>query len=380
MSEVVLFDELTAIHGKKIGVATLNSPKSLNALSHDMVHALLPKLRQWQDNPDIAMVLVQGSGEKAFCAGGDIVHLYKGMQNDTQGAQSASQYFCDEYKLDYLIHAYNKPLLVWGSGIVMGGGLGLMAGASHRIVTETSRIAMPEITIGLFPDVGGSYFLNRMPKGCGLFLGLTGASVNAADALHVNLADHFLTNERKQVLLDQLIEVHWGDTISLNHEKLTKVLSSLGAEVKSSLPKSNLVKHQQLIESLTSGSSLSEIVDAITTIDSDDKWLQRAQKTLQHGSPLSAHIIYRQLQTSKPLSLSDCFRFELSLASKCAEYGEFQEGVRALLIEKDNQPKWKFATIDEVDPQVLDWFFECKWQASNHPLAELGLRPIAVGQ
>ncbi|TLU65212.1 enoyl-CoA hydratase/isomerase family protein [Thalassotalea litorea] len=378
MTEVVLFEEIRAIHGKKIGVATLNSPKSLNALSHDMVHQLLPKLLQWQKNPDIAMVLLQGSGEKAFCAGGDIVHLYKGMQQGDSGEGSASQYFTDEYQLDYLIHAYNKPFLVWGAGIVMGGGLGLMAGASHRVVTESSRIAMPEISIGLFPDVGGSYFLNHMPKGCGLFLGLTGASVNAADALHVGLADHFLTNQQQKVLIEQLMDVHWGDTISLNHEKLTKVLSALSGDVKSSMPHSNIVKHQLLIESITSHSALPDIAQAILAIENDDKWLQRAQKTFKSGSPLSAQIIYRQLKTSQPYSLSDCFRFELSLASKCAEFGEFKEGVRALLIEKDNQPKWKYTNIESVDEQVLDWFFESKWQSTEHPLANLGLRPMAA--
>lgn len=378
MTEVVIFEELNAIHGKKIGIATLNSEKSLNALSHEMVHALLPKLQQWQNNPDIAMVMLQGSGEKAFCAGGDIVHLYEGMQDGEQGVNAASQYFADEYQLDYLIHAYTKPILVWGAGIVMGGGLGLMAGASHRVVTETSRIAMPEITIGLFPDVGGSYFLNRMPKGCGLFLGLTGASVNAADALHVNLADHFLTNAQKQSLLDQLIDVHWGDTISLNHEKVTKVLSSLSGDVKSSLPRSNVAQHQQLIENCTTGESLEAIEKQILALDSEDKWIQRAQKTLANGSPLSAHIIYRQLQTSKSYSLSDCFRFELGLATKCAQYGEFKEGVRALLIEKDNSPNWKFATIADVESEVVDWFFEPNWTVSNHPLAGLGLRQEAL--
>ncbi|WP_394176649.1 enoyl-CoA hydratase/isomerase family protein [Thalassotalea litorea] len=379
MSDVVLFEEISAVHGKKIAVATLNSAKSLNALSHEMVLKLLPKLLQWQENPDIAMVMIQGSGEKAFCAGGDIVHLYKGMQQSADSNNSASQYFTDEYQLDYLIHAYSKPILVWGSGIVMGGGLGLMAGASHRVVTQTSRIAMPEITIGLFPDVGGSYFLNRMPKGCGLFLGLTGASVNAADAMHVRLADHFLTNEQHQLLIERLIDVHWGNTISLNHEKLTQVLSALGSAVKSSMPRSNILKHQAIIADTTRHSTLTDVAQAILALDSEDTWLQRAQKTLRNGSPLSAQLIFRQLTTSKAFSLSDCFRFELSLATKCAEFGEFQEGVRALLIEKDNQPKWTYPSIESVDADVLDWFFAPKWSDTEHPLADLGVRPMAVG-
>lgn len=250
--EVVLFEEVNCLTDKKIAVATLNSTRSLNALSGDMIDLLMPKLLEWRDNDDIVMIFLQGSGDKAFCAGGDIVHMYNAMtesamKESTTTANSDAkdksvpaleQYFTKEYQLDYLIHTFNKPFLVWGQGIVMGGGLGLMVGASHRVVTESSRIAMPEISIGLYPDVGGSYFLNRMPENCGLFLGLTGASINAADAKYTKMADFFLLNEHKQKLLTALSEVKWGDTIALNHDKLSDVLQSFEQDVKASLPNS----------------------------------------------------------------------------------------------------------------------------------------------
>lgn len=168
----VLFEEWQCADKSLLGVATLNLPKALNALNLEMVKLLLAKLTEWEQREDVGAVLLRGAGEKAFCAGGDVVSLHNAMK-DNPGAvpAAAREFFCEEYQLDHAIHAFSKPFIVWGSGIVMGGGMGLLMGASHRIATETSRMAMPEITIGLFPDVGGSFFLNKMPPGCGLFCG-----------------------------------------------------------------------------------------------------------------------------------------------------------------------------------------------------------------
>ena len=383
--EVVLFEEVNCLTDKKIAVATLNSPRSLNALSGDMIDLLMPKLLEWRDNDDIVMIFLQGSGDKAFCAGGDIVHMYNAMtesamkENTTTANSEAKdksvpaleQYFTKEYQLDYLIHTFNKPFLVWGQGIVMGGGLGLMVGASHRVVTESSRIAMPEISIGLYPDVGGSYFLNRMPENCGLFLGLTGASINAADAKYTQMADFFLLNEHKQKLLTALSEVKWGDTIALNHDKLSDVLQSFEQDVKASLPNSHLKQHQSLINQVIQQPDLVAIVDAIISVDIEDKWFNKAQKSLAHGSPMSAHLVYQQLQQAQSMTLAECFKLELGLSVKSGQFGEFCEGVRALLIDKDNQPNWHFSNVEEVDAKTLAWFFETPWQAESHPLAEL---------
>ncbi|KGJ93623.1 enoyl-CoA hydratase/isomerase family protein [Thalassotalea sp. ND16A] len=373
MSEVVLFEEISCANGKSIGLATLNSERSLNALSHDMVKALYPQLVAWQADNNIALVFLQGAGEKAFCAGGDIVHLYNNLPvNNGDKAPAIEEFFKDEYQVDHLIHAYQKPIVIWGNGIVMGGGLGLMAGGSHRVVTENTRIAMPEISIGLYPDVGGTYFLNKMPNNCGLFLGLTGASINAADAKYTQLADHFVNNDKKGEVIDKLVTVKWGDTVALNHEKLSAVLVECEQASITSMALSNVQQHQELIDTVTAHETLTAIVEHIAAIEVEDKWFNRAQKSLAHGSALSAQLTYRQIQTGKNLSLADCFRLELTISTKCGEYGEFKEGVRALLIEKDNKPNWAFADVASVDQDVIDWFFTSNWSESEHPLAGLG--------
>jgi len=388
MIDVVNFQEADCDNGKKIGVITLNSPKSLNALSGDMISLLYPQLIAWQKQKDIAAVFLQGEGEKAFCAGGDIVHLYNAMEskqtirtsgeqktaliNERNFAPEIEQYFTQEYQLDYLIHTFDKPFIVWGSGIVMGGGLGMLVGGSHRVVTESSRIAMPEISIGLFPDVGGSYFLNKMPSGCGLFLALTGASINAADAKYCHLADYFVEQQYKDNLINQLKTINWGDTVPLNHDKVSQILQEFDQGSASKLPASPLREHQTLITQLTEKQELTDIVTAILSVDTEDKWLSRAQKSLKKGSALSAQLAYSQLQVGKGMTLADCFRMELNLAVKCGHFGEFLEGVRALLIDKDNDPQWHYPSVKLIDSEVLDWFFDSKWSKEAHPLAQLG--------
>ncbi|NMP33435.1 enoyl-CoA hydratase/isomerase family protein [Thalassotalea sp. M1531] len=373
MSDVVIFETLECENGKKIGIATLNSEKSLNALSGDMIDALFPQLSLWKEDENIALVLLQGAGEKSFCAGGDIVKLYNEMKSHPGDyAPAIEDYFTKEYKLDYLIHTFNKPFIVWGNGIVMGGGLGMMVGASHRVVTETSRIAMPEISIGLYPDVGGTYFLNKMPESCGLFLGLTGASINASDAKYTGLADFFMLAEKKSVFVEQLKSVNWGNTVALNHDKLNDLMHEHELMSNAQLPVSHVRANKALIEHVTAGDDFADIVNAIVTCEVEDKWFNRAQKSLKHGSAISGHLVYRQLVQGKSLSLAECFRLELGLSVKCGQYGEFFEGVRALLIDKDNNPSWKYSSIAEVDEEVIDWFFTSKWSADEHPLAQLG--------
>lgn len=372
-NEVVLYQELSAQNGKKIGVATLNSEKSLNALSLPMVESLLPKLQAWQSDNSISMILLQGMGDKAFCAGGDIRDLYKAMLDKPgEYAPYVEDFFTKEYTLDYLIHTFGKPVLVWGNGIVMGGGLGLMAGASHRVVTATSRIAMPEMAIGLYPDVGASWFLNRMPAGCGLFLGLTGASINAADAKFIGLADHFLLHERKDALLEKLLSINWGETIALNQQKLSDLLRSEEDQCRTQMPLSNIRPHQSAIEALAQHNSLQSAISAINAMQGEDKWLQKAKESLAYGSPITAHIVFELLKLGQSKILADSFRLELGLSVQCGKLGEFTEGVRALLMDKDLQPKWQYRTVDEVPQSVIDELFRSPWTANEHPLRELG--------
>jgi len=370
---VVLFEELPAANGKKIGVATLNSEKSLNALSLPMVELLLPQLQAWKADADLAMVVLQGAGDKAFCAGGDIRDLYHSMREAPGTFQPyVTEFFTKEYNLDYLIHTFEKPVLVWGNGIVMGGGLGLMAGASHRVVTASSRIAMPEMAIGLYPDVGGSWFLNRMPAGCGLFLGLTGASINAADAKLIDLADYFLPHEKKSALLASLCEVRWGNTLALNHQKLSDLLMALETQTLNQQPASQIRVHQSGIAALANEQDLVSAMQAILALPNEDTWLSKAKASLRYGSPITAHIVYRLLQLGQSKILADSFRLELGLSVQCGKLGEFTEGVRALLIDKDQQPAWRYKDVAQVPHTVIDELFTSPWTVDSHPLATLG--------
>ncbi|MBU2280685.1 MAG: enoyl-CoA hydratase/isomerase family protein [Gammaproteobacteria bacterium] len=371
---VVVFETIVADNGKLIAVATLNSEKSLNALSLPMVELLLPQLQLWKDDPQIVMVLLQGAGDKAFCAGGDIRDLYHTMQENPDTYQHyVADFFTKEYSLDYLIHTFDKPVLVWGNGIVMGGGLGLMAGASHRVVTATSRIAMPEMAIGLYPDVGGSWFLNRMPEGCGLFLGLTGASINAADAKLIDLADHFFPHDKKPQVLEKLKAIRWGNTITLNHQKLSDELLHLEELSRNQQPASQIRLHQTEIAALAQQPDLASAMQAILQMPNEDTWLSKAKASLQYGSPITAHIVYRLLQLGQSKILADSFRLELGLSVQCGKLGEFTEGVRALLIDKDQQPKWLYPNVAAVPAAVIDELFRSPWSADAHPLRELGL-------
>lgn len=372
MSDVVLFEERSAANGKVIGIATLNSEKSLNALSLDMIQLLLPKLKAWRDDDSVACVWLQGAGEKAFCAGGDIVAMYKAMvKKPGVLVDEVADFFGQEYQLDYLIQTFPKPFVVWGHGIVMGGGMGLMNGASHRIVTERSLLAMPEVTIGLYPDVGATYFLNNMPDRCGLFLGITGATMNASDALFLKLADSFIGSEHKDAVLGRLQEIEWGDTQSLNKKKVTDALTEMASADNTQRPPGQVENNRKHIADLTRGDNITDIVERIVADSNDDKWLSKARANLANGCPITSHIVWNQIQHGADLSLADCFRLELTLSTNCAVRGDFAEGIRALLIDKDKQPKWQHESVAAVTSEELDGFFTSPWSADEHPLRQL---------
>ncbi|KAF7773780.1 hypothetical protein PCIT_a0100 [Pseudoalteromonas citrea] len=366
----VVFELAHCDNGMQVAFATLNVPKALNALNLDMIRLLTPQLEAWAQDEQVALVIIKGEGEKAFCAGGDVVSLYNAMAaND--GNNYIETFFSEEYRLDYQIHTYKKPILLWGNGIIMGGGLGLMAGASHRVVTETARIAMPEITIGLYPDVGGSYFLNKMPQGVGLFLGLTGASMNAADAQFVGLADHFVDAEKYGELVAGLLGVEWGKTMSSNHNMLSDMLTELNS-ASMQPPKSDIQANINHIAGVNNCHDLQAQVDYILSIPSDgNKWLSRAQKSLRQGSPLSAVLVKEQLKLGKNRSLKECFLFELGMSVQAGEAGEFQEGVRALLIDKDGAPNWQFKSVSDVSDEMISAFTAPRWNDDAHPLAKM---------
>src|SRR5210317_2516528 len=213
----VVFEEIPAGSGK-VGRVTLSVAATLNSLTLEMVNLLQVRLDQWRTDESIAAIFIEGAGDKAFCAGGDVQALYRSATATPGGpCEYAEDFFTREYRMNYTLHTYGKPIICWGHGIVMGGGRGVMAGCSHRVVTEKTRIAMPEVTIALFPDVGGSWFLNHMPGKCGQFLALTGASINAADAIYTGIAGRFIASEHKAAVIEQLLLQSWSAYARANH-------------------------------------------------------------------------------------------------------------------------------------------------------------------
>ncbi|WP_445355620.1 enoyl-CoA hydratase/isomerase family protein [Microbulbifer sp. EKSA008] len=354
-----------------LAIATLNLPKALNALNSPMIDLLSAQLNRWAEDTEVAAVWIDGSGDKALCAGGDVVALYResAAYGETPDYGFTTDFFSREYRLDYQIHTYAKPVVVWGGGFVMGGGIGIMAGASHRIVTETTRMAMPEITIGLFPDVGGSWFLNRMPGRLGLFLGLTGAQFNGADALFAGMADRIIGQGQRESVLSALAELSFGENLEANHQLISNCLKSQELPLLER-PESALREHYDQIQQLTDFATLPEVCAAISAYQGVDKWLQRAAATLAGGSPLTPWIVWEQLQRARHLSLADIYRMELALAVNLCASGHFKEGVRALLIDKDREPQWQPDSLEQITPAQVESCFEGPW-AGEHPLADL---------
>jgi len=371
----VVLAELDAQSGMRIGVATLNSERSLNALSLDMIRLLDPQLQKWAADPRIACIVLRGAGEKSFCAGGDVrsvreaIIAWRGQPGPNPQAQA---FFAEEYRLDYRIHTYPKPILVWGSGIVMGGGLGLLVGASHRVVTETSRIAMPEINIGLFPDVAGSWFLPRMPGRTGLFSALTAAPLNGADALFSGLAEYFLHAADYDMLVQRLTATPWTSDATTNHIALSKLLRQFADRANAAKPISNLRTLADEIERLTDGDTLAEVVASITSYGGGNAWLKQAATTLAKGSPTSAALIWELLRRAKHMSLAEVFQLDLVVALQCCARLDFAEGVRAVLVDKDHKPQWTPASIGEVSEKWIMEHFANPWSEGDNPLASLG--------
>ncbi len=356
-NQAVIFEELEAAGGKRIGVARLNTPRSMNALSLEMIHLLKPRLDQWAADDAIGAVWLEGEGDKALCAGGDIVALYRDMtepRSDSRSASEGDTFFTDEYELDYQIHTYPKPFIVWGNGLVIGGGLGLMSGGSHRVVTDHTRVAMPEVSIGLYPDVGAGWFLNKMPGRTGLFLGLTGARMNGADAIFTGLADRFIRHDMRDEVRQALQQSDFGDEA---HAAVSKVLRRFEAGSREAMPQSVVREHFDVIQALTDGDSLMEVVDSLGKYAGEDPWLIKAVKTVAAASPASLTLHWQHYHNTLHDSLSQVFDKELRISKRSLRMGEFAEGVRALLIDKDLKPRWHFPTLESVDPEWIDRFF-----------------------
>jgi enoyl-CoA hydratase/carnithine racemase len=368
---VVTLVEMT----KEGGIArlTLNRPKALNALSLAMIRDISKALFAWRDDASITHVLLRGAKWNkaleaselfgAFCAGGDIRYFHEAVYSKPSDAnydealnrESLEAFFTEEYTLNHLIHHYPKPVIAFMDGVVMGGGMGLTQGASTRIVTERTKMAMPETAIGLFPDVGGGYFLGKCAEeavGVGEYLALTGQMLNGQEAISMGLADVFIESK---------------DLLAIWNNPVPFVLSLSKHEVR-------VIPHLDLIQKHFAHVTIQEIVHSLQADDSD--WAKNALAKLQKNSPLMVAVTLEQVRRARQMSLADDLRMERdmvyhSFAGTPNQHSDTVEGIRALVIDKDHTPKWQPARIEDVTPAMVDAFFVSPWTAGEHPLGLL---------
>ena len=370
MEDLVTFETLGERSG--IGVVRLVREKPLNSLLLETIELLSDRIYTWLEDDSINCIILDSSSDRAFCAGADITALYHNIRESDGPSAYADNFFPHEYRLDHALHTARKPIVAWGNGIVMGGGLGLLGGCSHRIGTSTTRIAMPEITIGLFPDAGGTSFLSQLPDGLGYYAGLTGCQLSAADALGLGLLDVVVDAEAKDEIFASLAEPRFSGDADRDREQVTGVLETFTSN--ESLVE-QLLEHRAIIKEMISACESSD--DFLATFEDRleklpaDEWLAGAAATYRSGSPLTARIFVEQMTRARGMTLEDMFRMELMIAYRCARGPEFPEGVRALLVDKDRNPQWQYSSHAEVPQEIVEEHFRPSWEGA-HPLADLG--------
>jgi enoyl-CoA hydratase/carnithine racemase len=350
---------------QRTGIITLDRPKALNSLSLAMVRALTDTLLAWRDDAAIEAVVIESTSDKALCAGGDIRFFHElGRATPLGGSALLEDFFTEEYALNHLIHFYPKPYIALMDGVVMGGGMGIAQGGPDcglRIVTERSKVAMPEVNIGLFPDVGGSHFLSHAPGRLGHYLGLTGATIKAADALYVGLADVFVPGERMDELR-ALIAATPGAA-------LPEAIRAFAAPFAQQAGTSELAAQRAVIDACFGAASVAAVMVALEADGSP--FALKALEMMRQRSPLMMCVTRAMLERGALLDVADCLRMERALVRRNFEHGEVLEGVRALVIDKDNAPQWNPPTLDAVTPEMVEHFFAPVWPAWAHPLRHL---------
>lgn len=363
-------DILVQQHGNA-GLMTLNRPKALNALNLQMVRDITAALVSWRDDPRIELVAVRGSNKVGkpgtpealfggFCAGGDIRFFHTAaLANDT----ALDDFFTEEYTLNHLIHNYPKPYIAFMDGVVMGGGMGLSQGSKTRIVTEHSKMAMPETNIGLFPDVGGGYFLSRCPGHVGEYLALTGEVIGADEAIDFGLADVKADAASLPALWDALGGISYKDWSALYLGATSQTNARAAARKQSKID-----MHFGLLR-------VKHIVDSLEKTK-DDAWAKKTAAVLRKRSPLMLHVTLDQIRKARTMSLADDLRMERDMVHHCFHLrpgvaSETVEGIRALAVDKDYSPKWSPERIEDVKPGMADAFFVSPWPSDAHPLGNL---------
>ncbi len=357
----------------RIAVATLNVEKTLNALSLPMIDILAPQLARWAADPKVVMLWLAGAGERAFAAGGDIQALYASVtRNHAAGAHVddyAETFFEREYRLDHALHTFPKPIVAWGHGVIMGGGLGLLSAASHRVVTERARVAMPEVTIGLFPDAGATWLLRNMPQAWAAWLGLTGANMNQADAVASGLGNFPIPSAARADIQAALCAARFSGYAQADGELIGRVLQPF---VSSPDPTTSaLVRHREAMEAalLPLPADAAEALLRLGALADGDEYLAKGVAAARHGCPTTVGIVLEQLRRARELDLAGCFRLELVVGTHCARNRDFAEGVRALLIDKDNSPRWQHPDAAALPAGWVESHFAPPW--AQHPLQDL---------
>ncbi|KIV92483.1 hypothetical protein PV10_03777 [Exophiala mesophila] len=356
------------------GVRTveLNRPKKLNSLNGSMVRKILPRLREWEKSDMANIVMISGAGPKAFCAGGDVAELAEQNKKGPEGQKASADYFALEYKLDLLIATLSKPYIAVMDGITMGGGVGLSVHAPFRIATEKTVFAMPETTIGFFPDVGGSFFLSRLDGEIGTYLALTSERLLGVQAFYAGIATHYLDSSLLQQLTTRLSELTFKDYMPLN-ERL-QIINSTISEFTNDLPTPDSYEKAQYgnltgtlreaIDRVFKFDSVEEILSALSKeVESSDakiaEWAKATEKTIALRSPTSLRVTLRQLREGKNWNIRETFIREHKMAAEFMAHPDFTEGVSARLINKPpTKPQWKPDTLAQVSKEDVDKFFQ----------------------
>ena len=325
----------------RAGRITMNRPKALNALTYPMVLAIHDALKRWEQDPEVTVVILDGAGDRALCAGGDVRAIY---DSASEGSGFARKFWADEYRLNAYISRYPKPYVAFMDGIVMGGGIGLSGHGSHRIVTERSQLAMPETGIGLIPDVGGTWLLAHAPGETGVYLGLTGERMRGAGTMFARFADTFVPSSRLPELAAALSEVAEPSAVD-----------GIIARFSEPPPPSDLASRAREIDAAFRFDSVEAIRDALQGMDTE--WARKALSDLDHRSPLALKLTLAAIRSARTLpSLEEALNVEFRLTVRLLEHGEFLEGVRALLVDKDKSPKWNPPSLAGVTDEMVAQF------------------------